>query len=516
MSNKKEKAVLYVRVSTRGQEDNTSLESQEKTGKEYATRHNLEIEKVWRGPESAWKDDTKEDDERVRKNYIEMLNYVRQNKDIKHIIFDVPDRMSRNADDALNIRKQVRKGVFSIHFARGNRMLNKVSDSDDFFMLGIETLMAEKYSTDLSKRIKKGMDATVDKGQWAAIAPLGYLNNPITKIPDLDPDRADLVRHAFELKAYQKLSVPEIAKTLYDMGFRSRKLGKKYPGNERVANSKIFKMLRDPFYYGEFIWNGKIHQGLHKPIVDKDLWLQAQDNFKSHLITTKKKAFAFNNLMYCKNCKCKVIGAMYKNRRYELYHCTFGRGKHKDAPYLPPKRLAELFRPYIAQITLPEEAYEALKLALEDFNKHNNEFRLDAITRLENEKKLYVERTSKIYDDKIDGRINDDFWQLKNSEYHSIIFTIDEQLTRLRGELPYYVKEGVKIFELMKSLILLYDSADDHRKGNLLRCVVLNCALNGENIEPVMKKPFCWWAEGLVIPQWWRRWDLNPRPNRFR
>ena len=516
MANLREKAVVYVRVSSRGQEDNTSLESQEKTCLAYADRLKFDVVKTWRGPESAWKDDSKADDERLRKNFQEMLSYIHTHREIKHLIFDVTDRMSRNADDSQTIRKLVKKGIVSIHFARSNRMLHKGSVSDDFFMLGIESLMAEKYSADHSQRVRKGMEATLEMGMWMAIAPLGYLNNSTTKILSVDPKRAPLVQRAFELKANGAHSVEKIADILYDEGFRSRKLGKKYPGEERVALSKIYKMLRDPFYYGEFLWNGKMHQGIYKPLVSKELWLQAQDNFKSHLSNPKKHTFAYNSLLYCKHCKCKVIGGMYKKKRYELYHCTFGRGKHKEAPYLSPAKIKELFRPFIENITLPDGAFDAIKLALEDYNKHNNKYRLEAIAKLETEKRLYTERTSKLYDEKLDGHINDDFWQMKNSEYRSALFALDEQLTRLNTELPYYVNEGIKIFELMKSLITLYDSADDMKRGALLKSVVLNCALNGENVEPVMKKPFCFVAEGLVIPYWWRRRELNPRPDLFR
>ena len=44
-----EDALLYLRVSSKGQEDGYSLDAQEKLGFEYAKKHNLSIVKVWRG-----------------------------------------------------------------------------------------------------------------------------------------------------------------------------------------------------------------------------------------------------------------------------------------------------------------------------------------------------------------------------------------------------------------------------------------------------------------------------------
>ena len=68
----KEKAVLYLRVSSKGQEDNFSLDAQEKLAFEYAEKHNLEIVKKWKGVESAW-------GKKKKKNFLQMLDYVKAN-----------------------------------------------------------------------------------------------------------------------------------------------------------------------------------------------------------------------------------------------------------------------------------------------------------------------------------------------------------------------------------------------------------------------------------------------------
>jgi len=51
----KEKTVIYLRVSTKEQEeDGYSLEVQENTSLKYAKNNNLEIVKLWKCSESAW------------------------------------------------------------------------------------------------------------------------------------------------------------------------------------------------------------------------------------------------------------------------------------------------------------------------------------------------------------------------------------------------------------------------------------------------------------------------------
>ncbi|WP_413853384.1 recombinase family protein [Candidatus Ruminimicrobium bovinum] len=65
-NNYKEKAILFLRVSSKGQEDNYSLDAQEKLAKQYAQQNNLEIVKIWKVSESAW-------GKKERKNFLEML-----------------------------------------------------------------------------------------------------------------------------------------------------------------------------------------------------------------------------------------------------------------------------------------------------------------------------------------------------------------------------------------------------------------------------------------------------------
>jgi site-specific DNA recombinase len=508
-----EKAVLYVRVSSEEQETNTSLDSQEKTGRQYAEKNSLEIVKLWRGPESAWRNDSKDDSDRIRKNFNEMLDYVATNK-IKNLIFDVPDRMTRNEDDKIRIRKLIKQDGITVHFARTNKKLHKYSDSDDYFMFGIEVLMAEKYSSDLSKRIRKGMDATVEKGQFPAIAPIGYLNNAITKVLDIDPVRAPLVKLAFELKAQNK-TVDEIVEILFQRGLRSRKLGTKFPGNMKVVSSRMHKLLRDPFYYGEFHWNGGFYKGAHKPLISKELWQRAQDAFDTRIRAPHTLNFPFNGLVKCGLCGCSVIGGAYKKKRYHYYRCSFGRGRHENALYLKPETLCSMFEKHLKGLSLPNEAFKFLKTHLEKNTDASLQTKSEMLLRLEADRKTLSDRMSKLYDDKLDGKISEAFWANKNAEYQSHIGDIEKQIEGFQPSKPFHLAEGLFIIELVKDIVSIYLSLSEEKKGGFLRFLSLNSLLHAETLEIKLKKPFSFFLN-LQTKKWWRRWDLNPRPNRFR
>jgi site-specific DNA recombinase len=93
---------------------------------------------------------------------------------------------------------------------------------------GIHALMAEFYSANLAAEARKGMAEKAKQGGWPHQAPIGYLNKRASMggrrvafiVPD--PERADLVRGAFQLYAGGGYSVAQLADELAERGLRGR------------------------------------------------------------------------------------------------------------------------------------------------------------------------------------------------------------------------------------------------------------------------------------------------------
>jgi len=125
------KTILFCRVSSKEQEETGySLDAQEKLGLAYAERKSLNVIKFWRVSESAFKE--------ARKAFSAMVEYAQKHDNVKHIIFDVTDRMTRNDLDKYTINKLIRDYDKTIHFSRTNKVYDKNSGPDDIFMLDIE------------------------------------------------------------------------------------------------------------------------------------------------------------------------------------------------------------------------------------------------------------------------------------------------------------------------------------------------------------------------------------------
>ena len=76
-------------------------------------------------------------------------------------------------------------------------------------------------------------------------------------------------------------------------------------------------LIRNPIYYGDFLWKGVLYQGKHIPLISKELWERVQNKFnnnRSRSHKRKKHHFLFSGLMRC-NCGC-LITAEINNNKY--------------------------------------------------------------------------------------------------------------------------------------------------------------------------------------------------------
>lgn len=90
-------AVLWARVSTKEQsEEGYSLDSQVRMLRNYASINSLRILKEFIIPESA-------SGKQERKKFQEMLQYLRDNPKIQHILFEKVDRATRNFKDSVKL-----------------------------------------------------------------------------------------------------------------------------------------------------------------------------------------------------------------------------------------------------------------------------------------------------------------------------------------------------------------------------------------------------------------------------
>ena len=164
-----------------------------------------------------------------------------------------------------------------------------------------------------------------EQGQYPSKAPLGYTNNTLTHVIDVDPETAPLVQELFRLYATQRYSLKQLATLAYDMGMGYRKSGRPFtPGS-------LEKILKNPLYYGYFRWDRQLHPGIHEPLISRELFEQVQAAFhRLNKPRTHKHTSAYAGLVTCGHCGCVLTPEQHtkkSGKRYIYYRLYRFQGK---------------------------------------------------------------------------------------------------------------------------------------------------------------------------------------------
>jgi len=122
-------------------------------------------------------------------------------------------------------------------------------------------------------------------------------------------------------------------------------------------------------------------------------------------------------------------------------------------------------------------------------------------------------RMDQIYEDKLDGKIDEEFWSRKQAGLREQELAIEAQLSSMdRPVTRENVLSVERVFELAKRARSLYLTRNLMERGQLLKSVLLNCTTDGATLSPVYRKPFDLIFQRAKTEDWSGREDLNLRP----
>src|SRR5918994_434928 len=193
-------AVIYIRVSTKEQTENLSLATQLKTCEEYCERQGFQVVARFREEgESAKTAD--------RTELQKLLQFF--------VVFNLT-RFAREKYDHFALRAHLKSLGISLRSAT-----EPIDDtSTGKLMEGVLAAFAQFDNDVRSERTRGGMRAALELGRWTFLAPLGYLNAPRRTGKSLipDPERAPLVRRAFQDFATRRFTKDEVLRNVNALG----------------------------------------------------------------------------------------------------------------------------------------------------------------------------------------------------------------------------------------------------------------------------------------------------------
>lgn len=483
-------AVIYARVSSREQErEGYSIPAQRKLLNEYAHVRGFRVQQEFIDVESAKNPG--------RKEFGKMLRLLASDPECRTVLVEKTDRLYRNRTDSIAFEELIENRNVEVHLVKEGRVIAKDSRSQDKFMHDIHVAVAKHYSENLREEVKKGMREKAEQGLYPGRAPFGYKNNSATRSIEVDPQRAPILRKIFEMYASGQYSLTTLREAVVkECGIR-------------INRSYLENILKNPFYIGRFIWQGIEYKGTHQPLISLNLFQRAQDTFAGrNKPKYRKHDFAFAGLLTCAHDGCTVTTELQKGK-YVYYRCSHGRGKC-SLPYMREQEVSERLGELLKQIYVPETiAHTIVDSLSSDLNRANAE-RQEQIAGLKQRLAALRTRMDTLYEDKQDGKITEEFWTRKQTEYSDQERSLETALSSLNTPITLeQVLTVQRVFELANKAHFLYVTRNLAERGQLLKSVLLNCATDGVNLWPTYRTPFDLIFRRAKNEEWSGRGDLN-------
>ncbi|MCX5749030.1 MAG: recombinase family protein [Candidatus Saganbacteria bacterium] len=487
------KYFLYARKSTDSEERQIlSIEAQLVELKEFAAKEKLEI--------VASLCEAKTAKEPGREIFNEMLDRIEKGEACGVLAWH-PDRLARNSIDGGKI-------IYLLDTGRLKDLKFPTfwfdSTPQGKFMLNIAFGQSKYYIDNLSENVKRGHRQKVRNGIWPAFAPLGYLNNYKTKGIEVDTEKAPLIRKAFELYATGDYTLLSIKQFLERAGMKS------YRGYILVP-ARVQHMLKSPFYYGVFRYNGEMHEGTHEPIISKSLYEQAQQVMANRGKKKRKRKheFAFSGLMRCGNCGCMITAEKQKGHIY--YRCTKKKQKC-DEKYTRQESIIDQMKDAISKTIIPDDWVKKMLIDLNNEKELAQAETKSFVQNLQQKKSDIAVKMDKLLDLFIEGEgIDPETYQVKKNAL------LNEKLD-IQQKIKDFEQKGNNWLEPMKEIILSGCQAKNLIATNnyeeiltFLKNIGSNFILKGKKLQfdsRIGWRPLFKNAQYLNHR---RRWDSNPR-----
>jgi site-specific DNA recombinase len=457
-------AVIYARVSSREQErEGFSIPAQLKLLQEYAHAQEFNVVREFVDVETA----------KVtgRKQFAEMVRFLGRDKGCRTVLAEKTDRLYRNFRDSVTLEDL----EVEIHFPKEGSVVGRNAKSQANLIHGIHLVLARNYSQNLREEVMKGMQQKAEQGIYPGRPPFGYRNNKGERTIELDPEKAPVIRRLFELYATGSHSLSSLRQAL------SVEFG------TRITRTYLGAVLNNPFYMGSFVWQGKLYAGTHESLIRPELYAQVQNVMHRRSQPRQyKHHFAFGGLLRCAYDDCRITAQLQK--KYTYYNCSGYRGKC-SLPYFREEDLAERLGAILKGLYVPDEVLFQLAQSMKMDKDREVELTRVQQARLQQRLSSVRNRIDQAYQDKVDGKIQEEFWLRRSTEWQA------EEQQIIAQQSPAIPKTDrvldlQRILELANNAYFLFVDQSPTEKGKLLRMVLSNCSVDAVTVYPTYKKPF--------------------------
>ncbi|MBB6054133.1 recombinase family protein [Armatimonas rosea] len=469
-----ETAALICRVSTREQEEGYSLDAQENLLREFCLKNGYAAVLIHRFSETASKQASRV---KFRAFMAEVVRYK-----VRHIIVEKVDRLSRSGlKEAVQIDDWLEENeTRHVHFVKDGIDLHKFARSGDKLNWGMRVVLAKNYTDNLKEEVRKSVDAMLRKGIWPAKTPKGYIRDKSHSRSPIQPDpvRATLIQLLFDLYDSGDWSVHRLEERLFEEGYRTAR-------GTRLKASQIHGILHDPFYMGKMLFEGKLWEGVHPPLISAEQFYRVQKRLTrpehgEGAAPFQRHDHLFRRAVFCGGCGKALTWEIQKGRVYGA--C---RG-HKTCParvFIRQDTLEKELLPHLTVFRLrsPRLA-DWLRKVLKQMNADEESRRESSRDDLEQLLARADQRLSRLLDMRIDDNISEEDFAKKRADLNQEKDLILGRLHNISEQQEDFLDNVATLIALSQDMSAQFLSATPEKKRTVVRNVFQRVTVSGSRV----------------------------------
>ncbi len=474
-------AVIYARFSSQGQNEQ-SIESQIRICREYAENQGYNVVNAYNDKARTGTNDSRPSFQRMIKDAASGA--------FQYIIVYMFDRFARNRRDSI-MYKEMLKQDYGIRVLSATQPISD-DEGGEFYEMFLEW-NDEKYSKRLSKRVRIGLDTSVENGTFCGgfliygykirKEPIAGKRDKFIKYVEIDEEQAEIVRYVF---------------TEYDKGVPKKDIADALNAQGKRLNGKPFtgksfdKYIVNPKYTGEFYFGERLCTNTYPAIIDKALFERVQKRLAANRYfaggaATARVPYLLTGKAFCAHCETPMVadGGTSKTGKTHLYYACKRKKKGECIKHREEKDRLEFYVTQMVHDFLSdkENVKKAVRDTLAYYDKRTGADNIKSLeTRIAKAHKdieemttAFIEAKSALLRESIEKRMTD---------YERLIKDLESQKTQLEYERGLQVSENDLLDYIAD--ILKGNPADKEHQKQIIDNLVYKVFVADDYINPFL------------------------------
>lgn len=424
------RAIIYIRVSTKMQEQKYSLAGQQTELTRYANSMGWNIVAIYKDNESGGK--------LVKEGLNALLDDVEDGKADVVLVFD-QDRLSRLDTLEWEFLKDVlRKN--NVKIAEPGRIADLTNDDDEFFS-DLKNLIAQREKKTVVRRMMNGKKQRMREGKGFGKPPFGYKFNKETKEYEIDEEWAWTVEFIDNLYLNEQVGLTTIATRLNEIC--------RTPSGKHWNETLIMRRLKSKAFHG--VMEKKFKDGeiitienVYPPLRTKETYEEIQRQrakrskvFKATEVKNNELHLFRRTYFKCAECERKIAVEQYGSGKIKNFYLKHGRRMRlKDRSTCDMQvntlRLEDNVRKAIKDI-LSGESLAKRYIELEVKQQEADEVKTQ-LKSIDTTLKKNKERLNRLLDVYLDGELDKETYTTKKKTLDDFIATLENQKREIKAK----------------------------------------------------------------------------------